>query len=146
MRLADHRFFRGMDEEFVAGLSEKAYERSFDTGSLLVREGDSADEFLLIFSGKAALEIVLPARPSVTLQTVGPGEVLGWSWLIAPHRWRFDARALKPTRALGLAAYHLRSVLNERPAEGYRFLLRLLPVVAQRLENANLQLLDLHGV
>ncbi|HEV2166276.1 MAG TPA: cyclic nucleotide-binding domain-containing protein [Thermoplasmata archaeon] len=145
LRLADHRFFRGLDEAFLKRLAEKAYERSFETGTLIVREGDPADEFLVIFGGKVALEIVLPDRPHRTVQTVGPGEVVGWSWLLPPHRWRLDARALKPTRALGLSATHLRSVLDERPSDGYRFLLRLLPVIAERLENTRLQLLDLHG-
>jgi CRP/FNR family transcriptional regulator, cyclic AMP receptor protein len=143
--LADHRFFQGMDESFLTELSAKAYQRTFDTGALLVREGDPADEFLAIFSGKVALEIVLSDRPARTVQTVGPGEVLGWSWLTPPHRWRFDARALKPTRVVGLAAGHLRMVLEARPSDGYRFLSRLLPVIAERLENTRLQLLDLHG-
>ena len=145
LKLNDHRFFRGMDEAFVARLAKMAYERSFDTGDLLVREGDPADEFLLLFHGKVAMEIVLPGRPRTTIQTLGPGEVVGWSWLIPPYCWRLDARAVKPTRTLGLAAGNLRAVLNEDPANGYRLLLRLLPVIAERLENTQLQLLDLHG-
>lgn len=146
LRLETHRFFRGMDPTFLTHLSAIAYERSFETGDLLVREGDTADEFLLVFSGKVALEIVLPGRPRTTIQTLGPGEVIGWSWLTPPHRWRLDARALKPTRALGLSASHLRSLLNQDPVHGYAFLLRILPVIAERLENTQLQLLDLHGV
>jgi CRP/FNR family transcriptional regulator, cyclic AMP receptor protein len=146
LRLDGHRFFRDMSEEFLDELREKSYARSFATGDLLVREGDPADEFFVLFAGKVALEIVLPARPRTTIQTLGPGEVLGWSWLIPPHRWRLDARAVKPTRVLGLSAAHLRSVLNRRPEDGYRFLLRLLPVIAERLEHTRLQLLDLHGI
>lgn len=146
LRLADHAFFQGMDERFLARLSEKAYERSFDAGALLVREGDPADEFLVVFHGKVALEILLPDRPRTTIQTIGPNEVLGWSWLLHPHRWRLDARAVKPTRALGLASAPLRTLLDAHPTDGYRFLLRLLPVIAHRLENTRLQLLDLHGI
>lgn len=144
--LVAHRFFRGMDPEFITSLDRHAYRRTYDTGALLVREGDKADEFLLLFEGKVALEILVPNRPRTTIQTLGPGEVLGWSWLFPPHRWRLDVRALKPTVALGLAADHLRRVLEERPADGYQFLLRLLPVIAARLENTRLQLLDLHGL
>ncbi len=146
LRLAEHRFLRGMDPDFVERLTRSAYERRYDAGTLLVREGDPAEEFILIYQGKVALEIALPDRPRKTIQTVGPGEVLGWSWLLPPHQWHLDARAVKPTRVLGLAAAHLRAVLNEDPASGYQFLLRLLPVVVQRLENARLQLLDLHGI
>jgi CRP/FNR family transcriptional regulator, cyclic AMP receptor protein len=145
LRLEEHPFFRGMDEAFLGRLRGVAYERSFDTGGLLVREGDPAEEFLLVFSGKVALEVVIPDRPRTTIQTVGPGEVLGWSWLVPPRRWSLDARALKPTRVLGLAATDLQAVLDDRPADGYRFLLRLLPVIAERLENTRLQLMDIHG-
>lgn len=145
LRLEDHRFFRGMDPRFLSRLAPLAYERTFDTGDLLIREGDPADEFLLVFHGKAALEIVLPGRPRITIQTVGPGEVLGWSWLVLPHRWRHDARALKPTRTLGIGASKLRTVLDSDCGLGYDFLMRLLPVVAERLESTQLQLLDLHG-
>lgn len=145
LRLTDHRFFHGADPEFLAMLEQHAYERKYETGELLVREGDPADEFLLVFEGKVALEMLSADRPRTTIQTLGPGEVLGWSWLFAPHRWRLDARALKPTRVLGVGAGHLRATLEERPADGYRFLLRLLPVIAQRLENTRLQLMDIHG-
>ncbi|MFY9717125.1 MAG: cyclic nucleotide-binding domain-containing protein [Thermoplasmata archaeon] len=145
LRLADHPFFRGMPPELLFALGEHAHPRHFDTGQLLVREGDPADEFLVLFEGKVALEILSADRPRTTIQTLGPGEVLGWSWLFAPHTWRLDARAVKPTRALGVGAGHLRATLEARPADGYRFLLRLLPVIAQRLENTRLQLMDLHG-
>jgi len=146
LALAEHRFFRGMDAAFVAGLQRHCYQRTYEPGTLLVREGDVADEFLLLFEGKVALEILVPDRPRTTIQTLGPGDVNGWSWLFPPHRWRIDVRALKRTTALGLAAAHLRTVLDEHPADGYRFLLRLLPVIATRLENTRLQLLDLHGL
>ncbi|HEV8049547.1 MAG TPA: cyclic nucleotide-binding domain-containing protein [Thermoplasmata archaeon] len=145
LRLADHRFFRGMDPEFLGRLGEKTYVRTFEAGALIVREGDPADEFLALFSGKVALEIIVADRPRTTVQTLGAGDVLGWSWLFPPHQWRVDARAVKVTRALGLAAAPLRDLLEERPADGYVFLMRLLPVIAQRLENTRLQLLDLHG-
>ena len=68
LHLRDHRFFRGLDEEFLKRLGEKSYERSFEAGNLIVREGDPADEFLVIFEGKVALEIVLPDRPHRTVR------------------------------------------------------------------------------
>jgi len=145
LRLADHRFFTGIDPDLLRRWSPLAAERSYDAGDLLIREGGPADRFVLIFEGKVALEIVAPDRPRVTIQTLGSGEVLGWSWLLPPHRWRLDARAVKRTRTLELPASELRDALESRPDEGYRFLLRLLPVVAQRLEYTRLQLMDLHG-
>ena len=145
LRLEAHPFTAGLDPEFLARIGRHATERLFEAEEAVVREGDPAREFFLLFEGKVALEVVVPDRPRRTIQTVGPGEVLGWSWLIEPRRWRLDARAMKRTRALALDAAELRAAMDERPADGFRFLLRLLPVITRRLEMTRLQLLDLHG-
>lgn len=138
-------FFEGFDAEFLARLAPLARERTFDAGVSIVREGDVADAFYLVVSGKIALEVVAHDRPRRTIQTIGANEVLGWSWLVPPHLWRLDARTVKATRVVAIDAADLRQALAERPAEGYRFLLRLLPVIAERLENTRVQLLDLHA-
>jgi len=145
LRLADHRFFQDLDSDLLDLLNPMAVEHVYAPGEMLIRDGDPADRFVLVFEGKVALEIALPDRPQVTIQTLGGGEVLGWSWLLPPHQWRLDARAVKRTRTLELAAPPLKSILEARPADGYRFLLRLLPVVAERLENTRVQLMDIHG-
>ncbi len=144
--VAEHPFFHGMDPAFLELISRHAVIKRFDTGDMLVHEGGPADAFLLLLHGKVALEAAAPNRPRRTIQTIGSGEVLGWSWLVQPHRWALDARAVKPTRAVALDAEALRRALSSHPESGYRFLLKLLPVIAQRLENTRLQLLDLHGV
>lgn len=145
LAVEDHPFLRGLDPGFLGAVGQRAECRRFDTGELLVREGDEAREFFLVYSGKVALEVVAPDAPHLTTQTVGPGEIIGWAWLVPPHRWPIDARALKPTRTLILDASVLRRRFETHPEDGYRFLMRLLPVLAQRLENVRLQLLDLHG-
>jgi CRP-like cAMP-binding protein len=145
-RIADHPFFQGLSRELVEVLARNATEQTYNTGDLLIREGEPANEFLLVTNGKVALEVVAPDRPRLTIQTIGPGEVIGWSWITAPYRWQLDARALKPTKAIVLEAPILREALESRPSDGYQFLLRLLPVIGQRLENTRMQLLDIHGV
>jgi len=142
---SQHPFVRDLPPPFAASMERLAVERKYEAGDLLLREGEVAHEFLLLIEGKVALEAVLPDRPRLTIQTVGPGEVVGWSWLAAPYRWRLDARALKPTRVFSVDSDRLRTLLDENPVDGYRFLLRLLPVIAQRLENTQFQLLDVHG-
>ena len=144
-RLATQPFFRGWEGDLLRRLAPGVRERTYAPGEPLLREGDPADRFVLVLDGKVALEIVLPDRPPITVQTVGAGEVIGWSWLVAPHRWRVDARAVKATRTLEIPGGALRSALDADPTDGYRFLLRLLPVVAERLEHTRIQLLDLHG-
>jgi CRP-like cAMP-binding protein len=81
----------------------------------------------------------------VTIQTVGPGELLGWSWLMPPYRWHFDARALEQTRALSFDGTCIRNKCETDHRLGYELMKRLAYVFTQRLEASRLQLLDVYG-
>ena len=144
-RVMQHPFFAGIDPTLVHAMASKAEVRTYAVGEMLVREGRTAEEFFLIQDGKVALEVGAADRGSITVETIGRGEILGWSWLVPPFRWRFDARAIKPTEVIAINAAAARYALAAHPAIGYQFLLKFLPVVAERLENTRVQLLDIHG-
>jgi CRP/FNR family transcriptional regulator, cyclic AMP receptor protein len=145
-RIEDHPFLRGLDPDLLRELATMAEYREFEPGAKIAHQGTPAVEFFLLLRGKVALEEVAdPTRPHLTVQTVGPGELLGWSWLLGHDRWRFDARALKPTAAWRVDALRCRALLDARPQVGYQFLLRMLPVIAERLEHTRLQLLDIYA-
>lgn len=140
-----HPFFGGIDPTLVHAMVSKAEVRTYEVGEMLVREGKPAEEFFLVFEGKIALEVGASDMPGITVETIGRGEILGWSWLVSPHRWRFDARATKATKVVAINAAAARYALAAHPAFGYHFLMKLLPVIAERLENTRVQLLDIHG-
>lgn len=143
--VANHPFFHGFEPAFVKAVCSKAVEHVFAVEEMLAVEGAPAEILYVVLEGKVALEVGASDRPRLTVQTVGPGEVLGWSWLVPPHHWRFDARALKPTRVVVLDGPVLRRTLSTHPAWGYQFMVRFMPVLAERLENTRVQLLDIHG-
>ena len=92
-----------------------------------------------------AVELVSPSAGPLTLQTVGRGDVLGWSWIVPPYLHRFDARAIEQTRALSLDAVCLRDKLESDHELGYGLLVKFVAVMARQLESARIQLLDLYG-
>jgi CRP/FNR family transcriptional regulator, cyclic AMP receptor protein len=143
--VASHPFFHGFDAAFVQAACASATEHQFAVEDMLAVEGTPADTLYVVLEGKVALEVGASDRARLTVQTVGPGEVLGWSWLVPPHHWRFDARAVKPTRAVALDGGVLRHTLSTHPTWGYQFMVRFMPVLAERLENTRVQLLDIHG-
>jgi len=143
--VAGHPVFNGFDRAFIAAICSKAGEPTFGVEDMLAVEGTTAELLYVVLEGKVALEIGAADRPRLTVQTVGPGEVLGWSWLVPPHHWRFDARALKATRAIALDGNVLRHTLSTHPTWGFQFMVRFMPVLAERLENTRIQLLDIHG-
>jgi CRP-like cAMP-binding protein len=144
-RVQHHPFFEGMDPTLVCAIAAKAEVRQYGVGDMLAREGRPAEEFFLVLDGKVALEIGGADRSVITVETLGRGELLGWSWLVPPYHWRFDARATKPTEVIAINAATARYALAAHPALAYQFLMKLLPVVGERLENTRVQLLDIHG-
>lgn len=143
--LREHPFLRDLPEHHLAALAGHWRERRYEAGEFLVREGEPAEASYLIQEGRVMLEIHHPSRGAIQLQTVGEGGVLGWSWLIAPYRWHFDARAVTPTRALVLAGPALLAVCESDPALGFALTRRFLNLVQQRVERIRMQLLDLYA-
>ncbi len=102
LRVSSHPFFRGIDPVLIEEVNQGSADTTYETEDLIVREGEVADRFHLIFHGKVAIEVSGPDRVRRTVQTVGPGEVLCWSWISPPYICQFDGRALKETRVVSL--------------------------------------------
>ena len=80
------------------------------------------------------------------LGTVDAGEILGWSWLLPPYQWKFNARAMESIRAIALDGKCLRTKCEENHDLGYELLKRFAQVIEKRLEATRLQLLDVYAV
>jgi CRP-like cAMP-binding protein len=142
--LAGHSFLKGLSEAHLATLAACARSVSVPVNQYLVREGEPANAFYLIQAGRVAIEVHTPQRGSVRIQTIEPGEIVGWSWLVPPHRWQLDARAVEPVQALALDAAALRRQCEQDHELGYQLLQRLVSVISARLSATRLQLLDVY--
>jgi CRP-like cAMP-binding protein len=143
--LAQHPFFRGLspeDRKFLAGCASNVH---FDAGQYLFREGEEAERFYAIRAGSVAVEIQVPERGPVMVHTVGPGEILGWSWLFPPYRYQLDARAREAVRATVFDGACVRQKCETNPALGYEMMKRVAHLVSERLDATRVQLLDLYG-
>ncbi len=77
--LREHPFFRGLGEsdiEFIAGCGRNVV---FEPGAYLFREGEEADQLFILRHGRVALEILVPGRGPVVIDTPEEGEVIGFS-------------------------------------------------------------------
>ena len=144
--LRQHPFLVGLSDEHMATLVGCASNVKFPEGEHLIQEGHVANTFYLIRAGRIALHIDMPGRGDLRIQTVGPGEILGWSWLISPYRWHFSGMAVTETRAIALDGECLRNKCEKDPHFGYEMLKRLAQVMERRLDATRLQLLDVYGV
>jgi len=144
--IAEHPFFAGLDSCHTNLLTGCASNVRFDAGTYIFKEGEEANEFYLIRSGKLALDIFAPQRKPVMLATLAEGEILGWSWLLPPYQWRFHAHAIETVRAIALDGKCLRTKCEENHDLGYEMLKRFARIMEQRLEATCLQLLDVYAV
>ena len=142
--LSEVRFFKGMDSSQLDALAEKAETKSYAQGKYLAHEGDDADAFFLLLEGKVEILIDSGQGPR-RLQTIGPGEIFGWSWIFPPYRWNFDARAVDPVKVLALAGKSLRKRCEQNPEMGYHLMKRFAGIMVSRLRATRLQVLDVYA-
>jgi CRP/FNR family transcriptional regulator, cyclic AMP receptor protein len=143
--LEEHPFFAGMTSDDLALIAGCARNARFAPGEYLCREGSAAREFYLVRSGSVSLELHAPGRGTLILQTIGEGEILGFSWLMPPHVWMFDGRASQATQVLAFDGACLRGKCEEDPRLGYDLMKRVARVMIERLQSLRLQLADVFG-
>ncbi|MBZ0304186.1 MAG: cyclic nucleotide-binding domain-containing protein [Anaerolineae bacterium] len=143
--LAEHDFFKDLEPQYLELIAGCGKNVRFDAGQYIFHEGESANEFYVIRYGQVALEAHDHRRGQVTLQTLHEGDVLGWSWLIPPYRWHYNARPLTLVRAIALDATCLRTKCDEDHHLGYELLKRFATVIVDRLDATRLQVLDVYG-
>jgi CRP/FNR family cyclic AMP-dependent transcriptional regulator len=143
--LARHPFFSDMSEKARGLIAGCTVNRVFHDGEYIQREGDPSDHFYLVRHGSVALEINLPTRKPLVIETLQDGEVLGWSWLVPPYRVRFDSRAVGLVRTFCIDGSCLRGKCEQDCQLGYEFYKHFLPVVVDRLTAARLQMIDIYG-
>ncbi|MET9550145.1 cyclic nucleotide-binding domain-containing protein [Streptomyces sp. NPDC006627] len=136
---------RALTVEHRQELMRVAREVSVPQGTRLFEEGARADRFWVIRSGTVELDTRVPGRRAAVIERLGPDELLGWSWLFAPHVWHLGAQAVTPVRAYEFDALAVRAMCQENAAFGRAITQWVGEVLARRLRSARTRLLDLYG-
>jgi CRP-like cAMP-binding protein len=144
-RVALHPFLAGMNRTQQVLLTDCAISIRFQPGEIILRAGDRADRFYLIETGKVVLETGTDLGKPVVVDTIGAGDLLGWSWMFAPYTWQFTARAVAPTRAIFFAGPVLREYCERDHSLGYELLKRMNVVMTRRMQNARRKMVDVHA-
>ncbi len=142
--IAAHPFAAGFSPVEVGTVAEGAQLVEVRAGELVIEEGRDADHAYLVVEGLIGLELHVPQRGPVVVGTVGSGELLGWSWVLPPSTWRFDARARTDARLVALDAAHLRRACAEDHRLDRLVTHQVVETLARRLEAARHQLVDVY--
>ena len=119
----------------------------YRAGAVVLREGIDTPFLGAILGGRIALGLRVPELGDrLTIVTIEPGELIGWSAVVPPYRATVDAIATEPTHLLAIDAAALREHLAGDCEMAGELLPLVLASVSHRLSASWQQLLDVFGV
>lgn len=141
--LGEMSFAKGLPPRTLEALATMATLETVPGWGVLFREGSQCHDLFLVQSGFFALDMHVPARGHVTILTVGPGELLGWSALLGAGLMTATATAVEESRVITLPGDQLRMLCQVDHEFGNSLMRHLAVALSQRLLATRLQLLDL---
>ena len=130
----NHPFLEALAPDQSDALSLLAASVEFRPGETIFRQREMAEGFYLIEAGEVTLEYELPGKKKVQIQNIGPGELLGLSWLFEPYRWEFSATAISPVAARFFRAADVRDLCDRDPKLGCKLMEAIARVLTERLQ------------
>lgn len=143
--IKEHPFFVGFTEEELLFISGCAQNKVFKKNEIIALENTAANDFYLIRKGRIAICANVTGKENKTIQTLGEGEIVGWSWLFPPYLWTFKLIAFEVTHVIDLNGKCLREKLDKVPVLGYKLMKRFSQLMIARLNATRLQLFDIYG-
>ena len=140
--LSKQEILSGLDPDFTQFIASCAKEKRVEKGAVLFRRGDKADRFFLVRSGSLTIEIPAIQGPSLEVQRLGPDKILGWSWLIPPYRWSFQAKAQETSDVIEFDGAAIVKRCEEEPKLGYEMMKRFTLLMSERIEASRQKMMD----
>ncbi len=140
--LQSHDIFRHMSNRLTQILADAGRLIPYKQGEHLFRQDQPANNFYIVVSGRVSVEIPSIYGPPLIVQTLGEGDVLGWSWLIAPYRWTFEAISETETRVIEFNGETLRKTCDADPELGYQLMKCFAGLMSERLHEARTKMME----
>jgi CRP/FNR family transcriptional regulator, cyclic AMP receptor protein len=140
--LSAHEFFSEFSDDVLKFLYECSSTREIKKGQILFRQGENADKFYVVHSGRISIQIPAIIGPALEIQTLGKDQVLGWSWLISPYKWHFQARAEEDSELLQFDGAAILARCEQEPKTGYELFKKFAGLMSVRLDEARQKMMD----
>lgn len=141
--IADSEFLQAVPTELHPQLEQLAREHRYSPGTPLFMEGTQHNDFHVIATGHARLDMQVPRRGRVPILTAGPGDILAWSALLGDGVMTSSAVAMGPVQTVAFSGEALRQLCESQHEIGYHVMRQLSRSLSRRLVATRLQLLDL---
>lgn len=140
--LSSHEFFSGFNDDILKFLCECSSMHEIKKGQILFRQGENADKFYVLRNGCISIQMPAIMGPNLEIQTLGKDQVLGWSWLIPPFKWSFQAMAEEDSGLLMFDGTAILARCEREPKFGYELLKKFAALMSMRLDAARQKMMD----
>ena len=140
--LRSHTIFSDLEPAHIEILANHAEEKVFASGELLFEQQDSAENFYILRDGSIKVEVPSIMGPALVVQSLGKDDVLGWSWLIPPYKWTFEAKAVSDSNVIAFDGKALLQLCEKDNAFGYALMKRFAGLMSERLHAARRKMMD----
>lgn len=148
-------FFADFSHEQLAVIARAGKVISTNNGHYFFHENEKIHDFYLVLEGEVAVFIEVPDRAAehtfsmqltrnlittdITVSTIGPGEVFGWSGLIPPHKTTGGAKTIKPSQIVKFNCKDLRPIFEKDSLFAYLMILHAAEVIRKRLRDRHIE-------
>jgi len=140
--LSAHEFFSEFSDDVLKFLCECSSTREIKKGQILFLQGEHADKFYVVRSGRISIQMPAIMGPTLEIQAVDEDQVLGWSWLISPYQWNFQTKAEEDSELLQFDGAEILARCEQEPKFGYELLKKFAALMSEGLNAARLKMMD----
>ena len=131
-----------LQTEQLERLLSHATEAQIAAEGVIFLQDKEADAFYIVREGKVQIQVPAINGPGVEVQALGEWDVIGWSWLIPPYRWAFEAKALTPVTLLRFDGKAILQECESDSALGYALMKIFAGLMSERLRAARLRMME----
>jgi CRP-like cAMP-binding protein len=142
--LKNIQFLQDFSDDHLQHLASLAEINEFPADSVVFRDGQRSSSVYLLVRGDINLELNVPTRGAMQFQTVGSGELLGWTPVLGLGPMTATASVQTPSTLLVLDAAQIQAFCASDLSFGFAFMQRIAQVLATRLSSTRLLLMDLY--
>src|SRR5450631_2105784 len=140
--LSAHEFFCEFSDDSLKFLCECSSTREIKKGQILFLQGEHADKFYVVRSGRISLQMSAIMGPTLEIQAVDEDQVLGWSWLISPYKWNFQTKAEDDSELLQFDGAAILAQCEQDPKLGFELVKKFAGLMSVRLNAARQKMMD----
>lgn len=123
--------FQGLGADVLARVRDQAHSKAVGAGESFFNEGDDAEAFFVLTSGRVKLTQLTPEGHQVVLRIIGTGDAFGGAGAFGDLTYPVGAEAVEPAVALVWTSGTMRQLLETEP----KIALNAVQFVAGRLHD-----------